>query len=119
MTSYRWSRRLFRTLLACYPRDFQSRFGADLESDFALMLARQGRRAAWTRVAADLLRSLSLTHRHAAGERGRVFAISLGGETVMGSLTVDVRHAARSLVKSPVFAAVTILTLALSIGANS
>ncbi len=37
----------------------------------------------------------------------------------MGSLFFDLRHAVRSLVKSPAFTVVTILTLALGIGANS
>ena len=37
----------------------------------------------------------------------------------MGSLKADVRHAVRALVKAPVFTAVTVVTLALGIGANS
>ena len=37
----------------------------------------------------------------------------------MGSLKADVRHAVRALVKAPVFTAVTVITLALGIGANS
>jgi putative ABC transport system permease protein len=37
----------------------------------------------------------------------------------MGSLLLDLQHAARSLVKAPGFAVVTILTLALGIGANT
>ena len=37
----------------------------------------------------------------------------------MGSLTFDLRHGVRALITTPVFSVVTILTLALGIGANS
>ena len=37
----------------------------------------------------------------------------------MGSLTFDVRHAVRALLRTPVFTVVTVMTLALGIGANS
>ena len=37
----------------------------------------------------------------------------------MGSLLFDLRHAVRALISSPVFTAVTVVTLALGIGANS
>lgn len=37
----------------------------------------------------------------------------------MGSLLFDFRHSVRTLLKAPVFATVTVLTLALGIGANS
>jgi hypothetical protein len=37
----------------------------------------------------------------------------------MSSLMFDLRHAIRTLIKAPVFAAVTVLTLAFGIGADS
>ena len=102
-----------------YPREFRERFADDLQSDFAQMLARHGRRRAWAHVLVDLLRSTALTHDTAHRERRRVYAITLGGESHMGTFVFDVRHAVRALLKAPVFTAVTVLTLALGIGANS
>jgi putative ABC transport system permease protein len=64
------------------------------------------------RVAADGWLSVPATR-----ERGR--ATDHHGETAMGSLKADVRYTVRALVKAPVFTAVTVVTLALGIGANS
>jgi predicted permease len=119
MAAHRWSTRVYRTLLRLYPREFQERFAADLEANFLRLLARRTRVGAWSETLADLARSLPLTHRRARAEFGRASAISLGGEPAMASLLFDVRHAWRSLMKAPVFTLVTILTLALGIGANS
>ena len=75
--------------------------------------------ATWLRVVPDLCQSVPATHVRARAARKRARATAYHGETAMGSLKADVRNAVRALVKAPVFTAVTVLTLALGIGANS
>lgn len=118
---HRWAPSLpiYRSLLFMYPREFRARFAHDLEADFAELLQARGTTAAWLRVLPDLCRSVPITHARARAARKRARATTYHGETVMGSLKADVRHAVRALVKAPVFTAVTVVSLALGIGANS
>ncbi|HYE87016.1 MAG TPA: ABC transporter permease, partial [Vicinamibacterales bacterium] len=114
-----FSTRLLRLLLRSYPREFRDRFGADLESDFEQLLTTRGSRAAWRFALSDLRRAVPMTHSDDQRVRQRRFVMTLGGESQMASLTFDLRHSLRALLKSPVFTSVTIVTLALGIGANS
>jgi len=115
----RWSRAAYRALLRLYPRSFRARFAADLEADFAKLLLTRGMVETWRRVVPDLVRSMAFTHADARAARKRARATAHNGERPMSSLLTDLRHACRSLVKAPVFTAVTVITLALGIGANS
>jgi putative ABC transport system permease protein len=113
------STRLLRLLLRTYPREFRERFGADLEADFEQLLRARGRAAAWRYALSDLRRAIPMTHTDDQRARQRRYAVTLGGDNHMGTMTFDLRHSLRALLKSPVFTAVTVLTLALGIGANS
>ena len=110
---------IYRALLCLYPHEFRARFASDLEADFADLLQARGTMATWLRVVPDLCRSVPLTHGRARAARRRARATAYHGETAMGSLKADVRHAVRALVKAPVFTGVIVVTLALGIGANS
>ena len=113
------SQAIYHILLRVYPHEFRARFASDLEADFADLLHARGTKATWLRVVPDLCRSVPVTHARARAARKRARATAYHGETAMGSLKADVRHAVRALVKAPVFTAVTVITLALGIGANS
>jgi predicted permease len=113
------SQGIYRALLWMYPHEFRARFASDLEADFANLLQARGTTATWMRVVLDLCRSVPVTHARERAARKRARATAYYGETAMGSLKADVQHAVRALVKAPVFTAVTIVTLALGIGANS
>jgi putative ABC transport system permease protein len=119
MMKHAVSIRLLRLCLRTYPREFRERFGADLESDFLQLLAARGRRAAWRYALSDLRRAVPMTHTDDQRARQRRYTLTLGGESHMGTLLFDLRHSLRALLKSPVFTAVTVVILALGIGANS
>ena len=82
-------------------------------------MSTRGPAAAWKYALSDMRRAVPMTHSDDQRARQRRYVITLGGESHMGSLLFDLRHSIRALLSSPVFTAVTVITLALGIGANS
>jgi putative ABC transport system permease protein len=123
MSTHRFSRAAYRLLLRTYPREFRERFARDMERDFLETARSRGAASAWRRALGDLFRAVPLTASDAAAERARTARIGgpivPPGQPFMQSLIFDLRHAFRALVKTPAFTIVTILTLAVGIGANS
>ncbi|MBA2301086.1 MAG: ABC transporter permease, partial [Acidobacteria bacterium] len=123
MREHLLSRAAYRAFLRTYPREFRERFADDLEADFTRMIDARGHSYAFRRVWSDLWRAVPLTTRDAIAERARTARIGgpirPPGEPVMHSVLFDLRHGVRALSKAPAFTAITILTLALGIGANS
>lgn len=112
LIAYRW-------LMYAYPRGFRARFGAAMAEDCeALLRDRRGLLHGWRLLLRDFAVSVPREWWRARATRGN--AQGGGKVTVMlETWTRDFKHAARSLVRAPVFALVVVVTLALAIGANT
>ena len=117
--------RILRVLLRLLPRPFRRDYGDAMEETLARRLDDARRRAAGhartlLRESGGLLRTAltgRLTYSPLAGERrpGYSDARKAGQMDVMAQ---EIRHAARRLLRAPVFTAAAVSTLALAIGAN-
>src|SRR5262245_19401647 len=122
------SRWLARALLRLYPADVRHRTGSDLEAAFLYCVARERERYgrpgvayAWTHLVADALAASVQMRRDARRQRNitRQHTFNTPEEGIMSRFSQDVRYAARSMGRAPLFSAVVVLTLGLAIGATT
>jgi predicted permease len=123
------SRVLSRALLLLYPADVRRRSGDDLEAAFAYCVARERERRglpgiayAWARLLVDAIGASVRMRRDARRDRriARQHTFITGRkEGIMTHLSQDIRYAARSMKRAPVFSVVVVLTLGLAIGATT
>src|SRR5262245_7830737 len=122
------SRWLARALLRLYPADVRHRTGSDLEAAFLYCVARERERYgrpgvayAWTHLVADALAASVQMRRDARRQRNitRQHTFNTPEEGIMSRFSQDVRYAARSMGRAPLFSAVVVLPLGLAIGATT
>lgn len=117
--------RLYRWLLRLYPRDLRTRFGADMQADFAELLeatrSTHGRHTgtwiAWRRVLVDAMRSVPSEHLMA--RRAARLRRTTGWGPMGWGWVQDVAYAVRGLRRAPGFSFVAVATLSIGIGVNT
>jgi len=133
--SFGASRRLYRALLLVLPRDFRRRYGAEIERVFEQHLSESFQRsgligfaAVWARCVVEVfgdcvdMRFGNLVRprsRSAGSSQNKNVHNRVGIGDKMRNLFQDLRVSVRALRRAPGFAAVSIVTLSLGIGANT
>ena len=116
---------LFRLLLLAYPPRFRRRYGRELEAAFNELRGEpahagwRGRLRLWIFLLGDLARSAGPLWIRQMSSRSHPSLPAQASRNEMDTIVHDVTYAVRQLARRPGFAAVSILSLALAIGANS
>ena len=110
---------LYRPLLVFYPRAFRRRFGKGMVQLFKDRLLDEAAHRGLRRVLAFGMGSLQDVLVNGLAERWKALQLPASRGEIMKGLTTDVRFVLRTALKSPAYSAVTLLTLALGIGANT
>jgi putative ABC transport system permease protein len=118
---------IYRWLVRLAPEALRREYGAAMEEMFARRMADAARSGTWRRTCvywrelAGLL-ALAVSERFGAAarmRRQRQRELSGPKAGAMDTMAQELRHAARRLVRTPLFTATAALTLALAIGANA
>lgn len=110
---------IYRVCLIAFPADYRRAHGEELLAFFAENYRAEVSRDGWRGGVRCLWRAIADVVRHGSTERFRALRRGMMSSGVVGTVRQDIGFTMRSIRKSPGFALVTVLTIALGVGANS